>query len=77
MSETLYNWMSATLPGACIEEMARVRDVVMPPYYEIGDAGKPALIMMRATLDATAYALAEQNATKLIALLSELKGFTG
>jgi uncharacterized membrane protein len=64
-----------SLADACISEMARVRDHVMPHYYEIGAAGVPALIMMRAALDATARALAEQDAIALLRLLDELKGF--
>lgn len=65
------------LAEAIIAQMARVRDEVMPNYYEIGDAGRPALTMMRITLDATARALAEQDAIKLLTLYEELKGFTG
>ena len=69
--------IARTLVDACIDEMARVRDQIMPNYYEIGDAGKPALAMMRIVLNATARALAEQDVSKLLLLLKELEGFTG
>jgi hypothetical protein len=65
------------LADAVIAEMARVRDQIMPNYYEIGDAGRPALVMMRVTLDAAARALAEQDAIKLLVIHQDLKGFTG
>jgi hypothetical protein len=65
------------LADAVIAEMARVRDQIMPSYYEIGDAGRPALVMMRVTLDAAARALAEQDMTKLLVIHQDLKGFTG
>lgn len=65
-----------TLVDACISEMARVRDCVMPSYLEIGTPGLPALLMMRHALDLTARALAEQDAIALLRLLAELKGFS-
>lgn len=58
-----------------IAEMARVRDRVMPAYLKIGDAGRGALLMMRAQLDAAARALAEQDATACVRLLHSLRGF--
>lgn len=63
------------LVDAVVGQMARVRDEVMPSYYEIGNAGKPALVMMRIVLDAAARALAEQDATKLLVIHEELKDF--
>lgn len=40
-----------TLGDELPREMARVRDEVMPSYLAIGDAGKPALFLMRVALD--------------------------
>lgn len=48
----------------------------MPAYQEIGDAGVFALTMMRATIDDTTRALAEGDATKLLALHERLRGFS-
>lgn len=65
-----------TLADSCMAEIARVRDEVMPAYQEIGDAGVFALTMMRATIDDTTRALAEGDATKLLALHERLRGFS-
>lgn len=68
--------MNASLGEALPAEMARVRDVVMPPYLEIGPAGVPALLMMRAALDAAAQAMAEGDVAKMIVAYQDLKDFT-
>ena len=58
------------------KEMARVRDEVMPAYIEVGDPGKFALFMMRASLDAAAKAMAEGDVIAMIAAHEDLKGYT-
>lgn len=57
------------------KEMARVRDVVMPPYIEIGPPGFLALTMMRADLDAAAKAMAEGDVIEMIRAYEALKGW--
>lgn len=64
-----------TLADAVMAEITRVRDRVMPAYLEIGREGLPALAMMRATMDAAIRALAEGNASALLALHLDLRGF--
>lgn len=68
--------MAGTLAHACLAQMTRVRDQVMPSYLEIGPPGLFALTLMRQALDATALALAEGDAIALLRLHEELKGFT-
>lgn len=57
------------------KEMARVRDVVMPPYMEIGPAGALALSLMRADLDAAAKAMAEGDVVEMVRAYEALKGW--
>ena len=57
------------------KEMARVRDVVMPRYIEIGPAGVMALEFMRADLDAAAKAMAEGDVVEMIRTYEALKGW--
>ncbi len=64
-----------TLADACMAEMTRIRDDVMPAYQEIGPAGGFALMMMRNCLDKATRALAEGDAVTLLRLLPELKEF--
>jgi hypothetical protein len=64
-----------SLGTALPKEMARVRDVVMPVYREIGAAGAMALTMMRMDLDAAAKALAEGNVIAMIHAYESLKGY--
>lgn len=67
--------MTETLGDALPKEMARIRDVVMPAYQEIGPAGMLALIMMRADLDKAAKAMAEGDVVEMIAALEALKSY--
>ena len=55
------------------KEMARVRDVVMPPYREIGEAGAIALAMMQQDLDDAARALAAGDVGEIIRVYAKLK----
>ena len=65
-----------TLADALIGEMRRVRDVILPHYLALeGGAGMPAVLLMRGELDAAAYALAEQDATKCLALFRALRAY--
>lgn len=57
---------SRTLAEALPEEMARVRDEVMPAYQSIGPAGGFALAMMRADLDRAAKAMAESDTVGML-----------
>lgn len=67
--------MTETLGDALPKEMARVRDVVIPPYIEIGPAGAIALMLMRADLDAAARAMAEGDVAGMIHAYEALKGW--
>lgn len=64
-----------TLGEALPKEMARVRDVLMPIYQGIGPAGGFALVMMRASLDRAAKAMAEGDLPAMIRAHEELKHF--
>lgn len=65
--------MSESVGEALPREMARVRDVVMPAYQEIGSAGAFALAFMRRDLDYAARALAEGDVVAMIEAYKELK----
>ncbi len=64
-----------TLADALLEEIARVRDKVMPAYLEIGPSGGFALACMRKDLDDAARALAEQDGVACLHLYEALKGY--
>lgn len=64
-----------TLGEALPEEMARVRDKVMPAYVAIGAPGAFALTMMRSDLDAAAKALADGNVVAMMRVYESLKGY--
>lgn len=64
-----------SLGEALPAEMARVRDEVMPAYLEIGPAGRFALAMMCADLDAAAKAMAEGDTVEMIRVYESLKGY--
>jgi hypothetical protein len=68
--------MSESLGEALPKEMARIRDVMIPRYMEIGDAGKFALMFMRQNLDAATKALAEGDVIAMIRAYEELKSWT-
>lgn len=64
-----------TLGEALPREMARVRDIILIYLsYGIG-GGTPAVIMMRASLDAAAKALAEGDVVAMIRCYEDLKGW--
>jgi hypothetical protein len=67
--------MMSTLGDELPKEMARIRDVVMPAYVEIGPAGTFALVMMRRDLDAAARAMAEGDLVTMIAAYKSLKEY--
>lgn len=64
-----------TLGDALPREMARVRDEVMPPYLEIGPAGRFAIAMMRVDLDRAAAALAEGDVVAMLRAYQALKDY--
>ena len=57
------------------QEMARVRDVVMPIYAAIGVAGRVALAFMRGDLDRAAKAMAEGDVVAMMHAYSRLKDY--
>lgn len=73
--------MTDTLGDALPREMARVRDEVMPMYLQLqGTPGvwvEPALMMMRAELDAAAKAMAEGDVVAMLRCHQSLKEITG
>ena len=64
-----------TLGDALPKEMARIRDEVMPVYQSIGNAGQPALMMMRASLDEAAKAMAEGDIVAMVRSYEDMKGY--
>lgn len=68
--------MSDSLGKALPREMARVRDEVMPAYQCIGREGTPALMMMRADLDAAAKALADGDVVAMVRAYQALKDYS-
>lgn len=67
--------MVDTLADALPREMARVRDVVMPAYQEIGPVGAFGLAMMRHSLDNAARAMAAGDLVAMIRALEDLRGY--
>lgn len=65
-----------TLGEALPREMARVRDVLMPRYLEIGPAGRFALAFMRNDLDRAAKAMVEGDVVAMIAAYKSLQEYT-
>jgi len=65
----------STLGDDLPKEMARIRDVVMPAYQEIGPAGGFALAFMRRDLDAAARAMADGDLPGMIAAYKALKDY--
>ncbi len=55
--------------------MARVRDVIMPRYVEIGPAGQFALAFMRRDLDRAARAMAAGDVVEMIQAYEALKSY--
>jgi len=68
---------SRTLAEALPEEMARVRDEVMPAYQDpaLQGAGFFALALMRADLDRAAKAMMEGDTVGMMEAYEALKGY--
>ena len=66
----------ATLPERLEQEIARVRDQVMPLYVAIGVEGFVAVSLMRVNLAAATRALAGYDAVEMLQALKELEGHT-
>jgi hypothetical protein len=64
-----------SLGDALPRVMARVRDVLMPTYIEIGPAGAFALTMIRADLDAVTRAMAEDDVVAMLRAYENLKRY--
>jgi hypothetical protein len=64
-----------TVGDALPQEMARVRDQVMPHYLAIGAPGRFALLMMRTDLDLAARAMVEGDVIGMVRQLAELRGY--
>ena len=64
-----------TLGDALPREMARIRDVVMPAYLEIGPAGGFALALMRRDLDLAAKAMMEGDVVAMLRALQDLREY--
>lgn len=64
-----------SLGEALPAEMARIRDVVMPAYQEIGPAGAIAMALMRNDLDMAAKAMIEGDLPSMIQAYKALKDY--
>ncbi len=63
------------LPTELLAERDRVRDVIVPEYESIGDAGKPALaFVIRPAIARADYALKKHDAAEMVVALKELRG---
>lgn len=67
--------MTESLGEALPKEIARVRDVVLPRYVEIGAPGMFAATMMRADLDRASKAMIEGDVVEMILVYESLKGW--
>ena len=67
--------MTNTLADELPKQMARVRDKIMPAYIEIGNAGVPALMMMRLELDRAAKAMVSGDVVEMIACCKSLSEY--
>lgn len=65
----------ATLGDELPAQMARIRDVVMPAYRDIGPAGSFALAMMRRDLDLAAKAMAEGDLIGMVTACKALQEY--
>ncbi len=65
--------MTDTLADALPREMARVRDELIPAYQSIGPAGAFGIMMLRASLDGAAKALASGDVIEILRSYNELK----
>ena len=64
-----------TLGEALPLEIARVRDVLIPAYLECGPGGMPAVVLMRADLDAASKAMIEGDLVEMVRVYQKLKGW--
>jgi len=75
MTEPQYLTLGEALP----KEMARVRDSVLPAYLACQGMPnvivEPAIAMMRASLDAAARAMIEQDVVAMLRCYEDLKGY--
>lgn len=67
--------VNQSLGEALPAEIARIRDVVIPAYLEIGSAGLPAVTLMRRDLDLASKAMIEGDLPAMIHIYEELKGW--
>lgn len=68
--------MTMTLADGLISEIARVRDEVLPAYYDVLKFAPMTAItiaLMRQSLDRAALALANGEATEVLAAYQDLK----
>lgn len=56
------------------QEIARVRDVVLPAYLAIGASGAFAVAFIRADLDAASKAMIEGDVVAMLRAYEKLKG---
>lgn len=64
-----------SLGEALPAEIARVRDIVIPFYLSIGQAGVPATTLMRRDVDLASKAMIESDVPAMIWIYQELKGW--
>jgi hypothetical protein len=62
-----------TLGEALPQQMARVRDELIPAYISIGPPGTFGLLMLRQALDRAAKAMAEGDTVAMLRSYQELK----
>lgn len=67
---------SKSLGEALPQEMARVRDELLPLYDEIGAPGMFAATMMRRDLDRAAKAMAEGDTVEMMRVYQSLKDYS-
>ena len=62
-----------TLGDELPRQIARVRDELIPAYLECGIGGIPAVMLMRADLDAANRAMIEGDAVAMLRICQKLK----
>lgn len=67
--------MTKSLGEALPEEIARVRDELLPAYYACGPSGVFAATMMHRALDRASRAMIEGDLPAMIRCYEELKSF--
>lgn len=66
---------SLTLGEALPQEIARIRDEILPLYVSIGRAGAFAAELMRRDLDAAAKAMISGDVVEMMRIYQKLKEF--